>query len=274
VSEIEYRTDLYQGAASFYDRFRPPYPQELLDDLCERVPVSGSGRLVDLACGTGQITFALAGQFAEVWAVDQEAEFVAFGQDKAISLGVTNTRWLTGSAETADLDGPFELATVGNAFHRLNRPAVAERMLTWLQPGGAAALVWGNGPHQNGDAPWQRAMAKLLHEWMQKAGAADRVPAGWQEAAAPESNEQVLRRAGFDYVGRFEFTDARRWTVETLTGYALSTSYLNPQVLGTSLSEFERDMSDRLSPFAPEGTFEELTSSAYDLARKPRSSRS
>jgi tRNA/tmRNA/rRNA uracil-C5-methylase (TrmA/RlmC/RlmD family) len=80
MPEIEYRTDLSRGTAFFYDRFRPPYPQNLLDDLCERVPVSGNGRLVDLACGTGQIAFALAGRFAEVWAVDQEEEFAASGR--------------------------------------------------------------------------------------------------------------------------------------------------------------------------------------------------
>ena len=226
---------------------------------------------MDLACGTGQIAFALAGRFAEVWAIDQEEEFVTFGRRKADSLAIPNTRWLAGPAETATLDGPFELVTVGNAFHRLNRQAVAERMLTWLRPGGAAALVWSNGPHQNGDSPWQRALAGLLDEWKHKAGAADRVPAGWEKAATQESNEQVLRGAGFEYVGRFECPDVRRWTVETLTGYTLSTSFLNPKVLGARLPEFERELSGRLSPLAREGTFEELTSSVYDLARKPGS---
>jgi ubiquinone/menaquinone biosynthesis C-methylase UbiE len=89
-SEPVYRTDLFTGTAAYYDRFRQPYPSVLFEDLRVRVPIGGTGRLLDLACGTGQIAFALAGDFVEVWAVDQEAEFVAFGNAKAKTLGVAN----------------------------------------------------------------------------------------------------------------------------------------------------------------------------------------
>jgi SAM-dependent methyltransferases related to tRNA (uracil-5-)-methyltransferase len=74
----EFRRDLYRGTAPFYDRFRLPYPAVLLEDLCRRASVSGTGRLLDLACGPGTVTFALSDQFAEVWAVDQEPEAIDF----------------------------------------------------------------------------------------------------------------------------------------------------------------------------------------------------
>ena len=32
TEEPRFRTDLYRGTASDYDRFRPPYPDQLLDD--------------------------------------------------------------------------------------------------------------------------------------------------------------------------------------------------------------------------------------------------
>jgi SAM-dependent methyltransferase len=58
--EPEFRADLYRGTAPFYDAFRIPYPQDLLDDLRVRAQVTGAGRLLDLACGTGQIAFGQA----------------------------------------------------------------------------------------------------------------------------------------------------------------------------------------------------------------------
>jgi SAM-dependent methyltransferase len=70
--ELTFRSDLYRGTAPYYDRFRRPYPEALLEDLCRRVPVSAAGRLLDLACGTGQIAFPVADRFAEVCAVDKE----------------------------------------------------------------------------------------------------------------------------------------------------------------------------------------------------------
>jgi ubiquinone/menaquinone biosynthesis C-methylase UbiE len=128
--EPAFRTDLYRGTAVYYDRFRPPYPAELLDDLRRRLPVSGSGRLLDLACGTGQIALPLAGDFAEVWAVDQEEESVAYGKVKAERQGIANISWVVGAAEEISLDVSFELIAIGNAFHRLHRRRVAERMRT------------------------------------------------------------------------------------------------------------------------------------------------
>src|SRR6478735_5327699 len=99
ADQLRYRKDLFRGTAESYDRFRLPYPAELIDDLRARVLLRRTGRLLDLACGTGQIAFALAADFAEVWAVDQEAEMIDFGERKAQRLGVTNIRWIAAAAE-------------------------------------------------------------------------------------------------------------------------------------------------------------------------------
>lgn len=269
-ADLRFRTDLYRGTAPFYDRYRPPYPEPLFHDLLERAAVSGTGRLLDLACGTGQIAFPLAQHFAEVVAVDQEDEFVAFGRDKAVSHGVGNIRWVVGSAEQAAIDGPFELIGIGNAFHRVNRTLVAERMMSWLQPGGAVALVWSDTPWR-GDQPWQQALDRLFTDWMGKVGATDRVPAGWEAVMEKEPHAEVLRRAGFEYVGKFEFTAPQAWTVETLIGLTYSTSFLSREALGDRVPEFERDLARRLAPHVPpDGVVHETATYAYELARTPR----
>jgi hypothetical protein len=36
----QFRPDLYQGTAQYYDRYRVPYPASLLDDLVARAGVS------------------------------------------------------------------------------------------------------------------------------------------------------------------------------------------------------------------------------------------
>jgi SAM-dependent methyltransferase len=269
TGELEFRTDLYRGTAPYYDRYRPPYPPALFDDLRQRVPVSDGGRLLDLACGTGQIAVPLAKHFSEVWAVDQEAESVAYGEARAKTRGINNITWVTGSAETVVLSGSFELIAVGNAFHRLNRPVVAERMRSWLKSGAGVALVWGNSPWR-GDRPWQRTMDELFVDWMAGAAATDGVPAGWKAAIARDPHEQVLRRVGFDYVGKFEFRVEQVWTVEMLIGFVYSTSFLNRQVLGDRAADFERHLTERLLSCQADGLFHESASYAYELARVPQ----
>lgn len=263
-----FRTDLYRGTATYYDRYRPAYPRALFDDLRRRLPISGRGRLLDLACGTGQIAFPVAENFAEVVAVDQEAETIDFARSKAEAAGVTHIRWVVGPAETVGLDGPFELVAVGNAFHRVDRKRVAERARDWLQPGGGVALVWGDSPTQ-GERPWQKALESLFAEWMDRAGAGDRLPRDWDAAFTADPHADVLRRAGLDYAGKFVFAAEQTWTIESLTGFAYSTSILNRDALGGLAKEFESALAERLLSLVPDGTFQQEASYAYELARKP-----
>src|ERR1700691_5369142 len=126
MADLEFRRDLFRGTALDYDRFRVPYPRSLIDDLARRSGATGHVRLLDLACRTGQVTFALADRFGEVWAVDQAADMSRLGRQKARTAGLGLIRVRTSAAE--DLPAPerfFDLIAIGNASHRLPRAAVA-----------------------------------------------------------------------------------------------------------------------------------------------------
>jgi trans-aconitate methyltransferase len=76
MADQEFRTDLYRGTAEQYDSFRRPYPAVLTDDLAARTGADGTGSLLDLACSTGHVGFALRTRFASIWAVDQEPQMI------------------------------------------------------------------------------------------------------------------------------------------------------------------------------------------------------
>lgn len=264
----EFRADLYRGTARFYDEFRVAYPRQLLDDLRVRARIRGTGKLLDLACGTGQITFGLGSSFAEVWAVDQEPEAVEFARAKAQRHGVDNVRWITGRAEDVDADGTFELVTIGNAFHRLQRRVIADAAMRWLAAGGHLALLWGNSPW-DGSLAWQRVLADTLQHWTRAAAATDRVPANLDRHLAEEPHTNVLDAAGFTIVGQFDFETPYVWSVEQLTGFMYSTSVLSQQALGRNVPAFERDLRERLLAVEPDGILREDISFSYTLASRP-----
>jgi ubiquinone/menaquinone biosynthesis C-methylase UbiE len=269
TSDPEFRADLYRGTARFYDAFRVPYPRRLLADLLARAQVTGTGRLLDLACGTGQITFGLVRHFAEVWAVDQEPEAIAFARAKAMELGIRNVRWIAGRAEDVTADGSFELVAIGNAFHRLQRQRVAESAFGWIAPGGHLALLWSDSPW-NGPAAWQRVLNQTARHWTREAEATGRVPASFGQAIADRPHTAVLAAAGFELAGAFEFTVPYEWTVRKLTGHMYSTSFLSREALGRHVQAFERDLRDRLTALQSDGTFHQEISFAYDLLRRPQ----
>jgi SAM-dependent methyltransferase len=266
---LPFRTDLYRGTARDYEQHRLPYPAEMLDDLLTRVGATGDGRLLDLACGTGRLTLPLADRFADVLAVDQEPDAIALATERASERGIANVRFTVGRAEDVDTDDAFDLVTVGTAFHRLDRPRVAEAATRWLRDGGHLALVWADDPWtQTGE--WQRVLSECAFEWSRRMDPVERLPAAFDAAMAGLADETVLAHAGFTLLDRYETTVVHDWTVDDLIGLVHSTSILPRLLLGDRAAEFEADVRARLLTVEPSGVFRDSPTFAYDLAVRPR----
>ncbi|MGH3167866.1 MAG: class I SAM-dependent methyltransferase [Trebonia sp.] len=266
--DVRFASDLYRGSAAHYDRYRLPYPGVLISDLVSRVAPSGRGRVLDLACGTGQLTFPFAGRFAEAWAVDQEPDMIDFVRAKAASAGLTNVRPVVSSAEEFRAGaGAFELIAIGNAFHRLRREVVAKNAREWLQPGGYLALCWSFSPW-DGAMEWQRAFGGLLDRWKTALGATHRVPARHAQARRELPDAELLMDCGFQMVGRYEFGVEQQWTLPELAGLIRSTSFLPASVLAEHGAEFDADLAAVLGPYTSEGRIGDVVSFAYEFARK------
>ena len=260
----KFRRDLYDGAAEYYDTFRLGYPEALLADLASRVVLDGSGGLLDVACGTGQVAFALAPHVSYIVGIDQEPGMVNYAAAKADAMGLRDSQWHVARAEEF-VAADFRLVTIGNAFHRLDRPAVAVRARQWLRPGGFLALLWMSVP-PSGSLQWQVALDRCVQDWVNRLGTADRVPATWASDIERLPHSTVLTQAGFKIVGRYEFTSSHDWSLDELIGLLYSTSYFPRSALGDDVEEFETDLATRLSTVEPSGVFHETISSAYDLA--------
>jgi SAM-dependent methyltransferase len=267
--EVRFAADLYRGRAGFYDRHRLPYPQAMITDLALRAEVTERGRLLDLACGTGQLAFPLRLWFSEVWAVDQEPDMVELVRAKAAAGGVGEVRPIVSSAETLHAEPEyFELVVIGNAFHRLDRDLVAGRILGWLKTGGYLALCWSSSPWV-GEEDWQRSLAAILDSWRTALGAERRIPAGWDLARRRRPDRQVLSDAGFEVSARQDFAIEHRWSLRELAGHIRSTSFLPAAMLGDQAAAFDADLTARLGPHSDRGVFTEIVRFAYELARKP-----
>jgi ubiquinone/menaquinone biosynthesis C-methylase UbiE len=270
MADLEFRRDLYRGIAHDYDRFRVPYPRSLIDDLAERSGATGRGRLLDLACGTGQVTFALADRFGEVWAVDQEPDMTSVVKQKARAAGLAHIQVLTSTAE--DLPAPegfFDLVAIGNAFHRLPRAAVAASTMRWLRPGGFLALLYSGENPWLGEAPWQRATAKVVNHWMTRSGGHDRIPPGYEQDRRERPDRAVVAEAGFEVLGEHRFPVGHAWTIETITGLLFSTSVLSRVALGGQAKDLAADLRRELRDFEAAGGLPETIGFVYELARRP-----
>jgi SAM-dependent methyltransferase len=268
VADPRFRADLYRGTAGWYDAFRPPYPRELIDHLADRTGADGTGRMLDLACGTGQVAFALRDCFAEIWAADQEPDMIEVAARKAAAYGsAARFRFLTGAAEDLDLAaGAFELVTVGNAFHRLQRDVVASNVRRWLRPGGHLALLWGGSP-ADGDEPWQQTLRAVMQRWQDGNGAEHRLPSGYDAARRARPDLVVLAEAGFEPAGETQVGYSRIWTLDQIAGFVASTSILSPAALGDRDQDFDDDLRGELRAHQAGAGLRQFVTVRYELAR-------
>lgn len=155
--------DLFAGTAAYYARYRPGYPPLLLADLAAATRLDGTGRLLNVGCGTGQLAIPLAGWFKQVVGLDVSGEMLAEAERQAARAGVTTTRWLevAGEAITPAL-GHFRLVAIGSALHWMRRYAVLARCRAVLAPGGALAILNSGSSIWFGTLAWQQSVVAVV----------------------------------------------------------------------------------------------------------------
>lgn len=127
--------DYFSTASNDYRRFRPEYPPELFQWLSQQAPAQQ--RAVDVGCGNGQASVALAVHFDEVIATDASAAQIEQAQAAA------GVQYQTSPAESIPAaDSSIDLIALAQAIHWFDHPRFFAEVDRVLKPGGVLA-VWG-----------------------------------------------------------------------------------------------------------------------------------
>jgi SAM-dependent methyltransferase len=152
---------LFAGTAWHYARYRPGYPQAFFDDLVRQFGLDGTGRLLDLGCGTGQLTLPLAGHVAEAVGMDPEPEMLAEAAGQAQATNIANVTWAQGSSTDLPGDlGRFRLVTMGRSFHWMDREQVLAVLDEMVDDVGGVVLA-NDSCLVRPTTPWQHAIEEL-----------------------------------------------------------------------------------------------------------------
>lgn len=249
------------GIAQNYADNRPRYPQRLIDDLRERTVGERGERLVDLGCGTGELSLRLGRFFDRVTAVDVSAAMVSVGKASARREGIENIEWHVDRAENLEIAAEScDLVAAGSSFHWMDRELLATRAFQGLTRGGALAIVGGAGGKKEG---WRGLAAECAEKHLSRRRPVRKEQAGDINVAAQE----VLAAAGFR-VERFEYPTDFSWRVDEVAGcmYALTGAL---HALGDRREAFERDFEDALSRANPSGVVHERIDFFLQIASKP-----
>src|SRR5258708_15301891 len=148
--------------------------------VLEAADVWRDAQVIDVGCGTGQISLPLALQGAQVLAVDVSSAMVRQLQSEAQRRGASTLDGLALPIEELALPpGSVDLVVSSYALHHLrdaDKAHLVSSVYGWLRPGGrlvVADIMFGRGA-----SPQDRAIIKT-----QVAALARKGPGGWRRIA-------------------------------------------------------------------------------------------
>ena len=131
----------FTGRAEAYAKFRPGYPDSLLDCLYTELGFSKDSVVADIGAGTGIFTEYLLLRGSAVYGVEPNADMRRTAEER---LGeYPNYRPVDATAEHTGLDeASVDHITAAQSFHWFDRALFLAECRRILKPGGTVALVW------------------------------------------------------------------------------------------------------------------------------------
>ncbi len=187
----------------YYHRYRHGYPEAVISKLAGLFGLDDRDVVVDLGCGTGQLTLALAGRVRAVLGVDPEPDMLRRARQAASDAQAGNVSWMLG----ADNDLPVlrrllgeesvAAVTIAQALHWMQAPELFRAAAPLIRPGGGVAVVTNGTPLWLQDTDWSRALRGFLTRWL---GHEVSSPCGTDEQSQQRYRRE-LAAVGYDVAG-------------------------------------------------------------------------
>jgi SAM-dependent methyltransferase len=151
-------TARFSNRVENYVKYRPGYPEGILDTLRAECGLTPQSVIADLGSGTG----ILAAMFLEngntVYGVEPNREMREAGE--RLLGDYARFTSVEGKAEATGLrDGSIDLISAGQALHWFHLEAARMEFQRILKPGGWVAIVWND---RRDESPFMQAYRQLL----------------------------------------------------------------------------------------------------------------
>jgi SAM-dependent methyltransferase len=265
------KTGFFCGKSGYYARYRRGYPAGVFDTIVSRFRLAPESGILDLGCGTGNVSIPLAQRGFHVYAVDPDPEMREEGRRRAKFERITGISWMDGADATLETlhMPPLRLCTMGLSFHWMDRPRVLSTLDRMIDPEGGIACISRNDSFfthlRNG---WGGAVKDVLCGMMGDS---------WDYSGRLEKkvknekdrHEDVFVQSPFSAIEIDEFPVRETFTVDEIIGQQLSTSYIDPVILGERNAEFRTRLTKRLLEIEPSGIFTDTVTVQLIIAQRP-----
>lgn len=153
------RARVFGEVAEEYDRIRPDYPEELVDDVLAYAAVAGV-RALEVGAGTGKATLAFAKRGIGITAIEPDEAMAAVLTRRVLIQ--PNVSVTVSSFEEYLPSRPFGLVFSAQAWHWTDPAVRWQKAAAALASGGALALFWND--EQPADPDVRAAIIEVQRE--------------------------------------------------------------------------------------------------------------
>jgi len=131
---------VFDEIATDYNRHRPGYPVELVDYACKIAGLKSGDNVLELGCGSGQLTRDLVDRGFNVTALEPGMQLIALAEQNVKELGAAE--FVNEKFEDAKLPKTYYKAVFSaSAFHWIDPDISWQKVAKLLIPGGVLALI-------------------------------------------------------------------------------------------------------------------------------------
>ncbi len=152
---------VFDEVAAEYDRSRPGYPRALVEEACSLAGLQPGDLVLEVGCGSGQLTRDLLGAGLEVVTVEPGAQLLSLAARNLEDAG--EVTFVNARFEDAQLPSRhFRAVFAASSFHWIDPEVSWAKVADLLAPGGTLALIQHCGLEEQRSLDDQDALLSAL----------------------------------------------------------------------------------------------------------------
>ncbi|HEY3866026.1 MAG TPA: class I SAM-dependent methyltransferase [Solirubrobacteraceae bacterium] len=161
---------VFDEVAVAYDRNRPAYPDALVEEACEVAHIGDGDRVLEVGCGTGQLTRSLLARGLRVTALEPGEQLLRVAEENMGDAG--DVEFVNARLEDMRLPCErYEAVFSASAIHWVDPDLGWRKIADALAPGGTLALMQYFGIQEQRSVDDQEALLSALHRHAGEAAA-------------------------------------------------------------------------------------------------------